>query len=45
MEKMKENDLLKFALEALRKNLPGQAEIKTVNLLAIQGFVQITYCG
>jgi len=31
MEKMKETDLLELALEALRKNLPGQAEIKTVN--------------
>jgi len=30
MEKMKENDLLQLALEAFRKNLPGQAEIKTV---------------
>ena len=30
MEKVKENELLKLALEALRNNLPGQAEIKTV---------------
>ena len=30
MEKMKENELLELALEALRKNLPGQAEIKTI---------------
>ena len=30
MEKMKENELLQLALEALRNNLPGQAEIKTV---------------
>jgi hypothetical protein len=30
MEKMKENELLELALEALRNNLPGQAEIKTV---------------
>ncbi len=30
MEKMKENELLELALEALRKNLPGRAEIKTV---------------
>jgi len=33
MEKMKENELLQFALEALRNNLPGQAEIKTVKPL------------
>jgi len=31
MEKMKENELLQLALEAFRNNLPGQAEIKTVN--------------
>jgi hypothetical protein len=31
MEKTKENELLQLALEALRNNLPGQAEIKTVN--------------
>jgi hypothetical protein len=30
MEKMKETELLELALEALRKNLAGQAEIKTV---------------
>jgi hypothetical protein len=30
MEKIKENELLELALEALRNNLPGQAEIKTV---------------
>jgi hypothetical protein len=30
MEKMKENEFLGLALEALRNNLPGQAEIKTV---------------
>ena len=30
MEQMEENELLQLALEALRKNLPGQAEIKTV---------------
>jgi len=30
MEKTKENELLQLALEALRNNLPGQAEIKTV---------------
>ncbi len=33
MEKMKENELLQLALGALRKNLPGQAEIKTVKPL------------
>ena len=33
MEKMKENELLELALEALRNNLPGQAEIKTVKPL------------
>jgi hypothetical protein len=33
MEKMKEPELLELALEALRKNLPGQAEIKTVKPL------------
>src|SRR4030042_5811121 len=31
MEKTKENELLQLALEALRNNLPGEAEIKTVN--------------
>ena len=31
METVKENELLQLALEALRNNLPGQAEIKTVN--------------
>src|SRR4030043_78012 len=31
MEKTKENELLQLALKALRNNLPGQAEIKTVN--------------
>jgi hypothetical protein len=31
MEKTKENELLQLALEALRNNLPGRAEIKTVN--------------
>ena len=31
MEKTKENELLQFALEALRNNLPGQAEIRTAN--------------
>jgi hypothetical protein len=31
MEKKKDNELLQLALEALRNNLPGQAEIKTVN--------------
>ena len=30
MEKTKENELLQLALEALRNNLPGQAEIKTI---------------
>jgi hypothetical protein len=30
---MKENELLELALEALRKNLPGQAKIKTVKPL------------
>ena len=30
---MKENELLELALEALRKNLPGQAQIKTVKPL------------
>jgi hypothetical protein len=29
MEKLKENELLELALEALRKNLPGQGKIKT----------------
>jgi hypothetical protein len=29
MEKAQENELLQLALKALRKNLPGQAEIKT----------------
>ena len=29
MKNMKENELLQLALEALRKNLPGQAKIKT----------------
>src|SRR3990170_9121344 len=33
MEKMKENELLELALGALRNNLPGQAEIKTVKPL------------
>jgi hypothetical protein len=33
MEKMKETELLELALEALRKNLPGQAEIKAVKPL------------
>ena len=33
MEKMKENELLELALEALRKNLPTQAQIKTVKPL------------
>ncbi len=33
MEKMKETELLELALEALRKNLPGQAKIKTVKPL------------
>src|SRR4030042_4444876 len=31
MEKIKENEILQLALEALKNNLPGQAEIKTVN--------------
>ncbi len=31
MEKTKENELLQFALEALRNNLPGQVEIRTAN--------------
>src|SRR3972149_2926608 len=31
MENIRENELLQLALEALRNNLPGQAEIKTVN--------------
>ena len=31
MEKTKENELLQLALEVLRKNLPGQTEIKTIN--------------
>src|SRR4030066_2455520 len=30
MEKMKENELLQLALEALRNNLPGHAEIKNI---------------
>jgi len=30
MEKAKENELLQLALEALKHNLPGQAEIKTI---------------
>ena len=30
MEKAKENELLQFALEALKNNLPEQAEIKTI---------------
>ena len=30
MKQIEENELLQLALEALRKNLPGQAEIKTV---------------
>jgi hypothetical protein len=33
MEKTKEPELLELALEALRKNLPGQARIKTVKPL------------
>ncbi len=33
METMKENELLELALEALRNNLPGQAEIKTAKPL------------
>jgi len=33
MEKMKEHELLELALEALRNNLPGRAEIKTVKPL------------
>ena len=33
MEKMKENEFLQLALEALRNNLPGHAEIKTVKPL------------
>ena len=33
MEKMKEPELLEFALEALKKNLPMQAQIKTVKPL------------
>ena len=33
MKKMEENELLELALEALRKNLPGQAKIKTVKPL------------
>lgn len=33
MKRMKENELLELALEALRKNLPGQAKIKTVKPL------------
>jgi hypothetical protein len=37
MEKMKETELLELALEALRKNLPGQAEIKTVKPLRDPG--------
>ena len=31
MKQIEENELLQLALEALRKNLPGQAEIKKVN--------------
>ena len=31
MEKIKGNEILQLALKALRNNLPGQAEIKTVN--------------
>jgi hypothetical protein len=31
MEEMKENELLKLALEALKNNLPGQAGIRMVN--------------
>jgi hypothetical protein len=34
---MKENELLEIALEALRKNLPGQAKIKTVKPLRDPG--------
>ncbi|MDI7261883.1 MAG: type IV toxin-antitoxin system AbiEi family antitoxin, partial [Thermodesulfobacteriota bacterium] len=37
MEKMKENELLELALEALRNNLPGQTEIKTVKPLRAPG--------
>jgi hypothetical protein len=33
MEKMKETELLELALEALRKNLPGQAETKIIKPL------------
>ena len=33
MEKMKENELLELALEALRNNLPGHAEIKNIKPL------------
>jgi len=33
MEKVKENELMELALEAFRKNLPGQAKIKTVKPL------------
>ncbi len=33
MKKIKENELLELALEALRKNLPGQTKIKTVKPL------------
>src|SRR4030066_628111 len=33
MEKMKENELLQLALEALRNNLPGHAEIKNIKPL------------
>ena len=37
MEKMKENELMELALEAFRKNLPGQAKIKTVKPLRTPG--------
>ena len=33
MKKKKENELLQRALEALRKNLPGHAEIKNIKPL------------
>jgi len=37
MEKMKENELMELALEAFRKNLPGQAKIKIVKPLRTPG--------
>jgi len=37
MEKMKENELLQLALEALRNNLPGHAEIKNIKPLRAPG--------